>query len=87
MITEPWSRQLNLDTPAGRLLKRLVSVLPKNRTFIITLFGSAPLQINIEPGLLSGDVDLFSNEEQLTEWVIEAGLGDQQHRPFIQFCS
>lgn len=87
MITEPWSRQLNLDTPAGRLLKRLVSALPKSRSFRITLFGSAPLQMNIEPGLLSGDVDLFSGEEQLVEWVNRAGLGDQQHRPFIQVCS
>src|SRR6185295_7064354 len=37
--------------------------------------------------LLSGDVDLFSDEERLAKWVEQAGLGDQQKRPYIQVCS
>lgn len=87
MIEKNWSSNFNLDTPAGRVLKLLVAALPSDRSFRITLFGSAPLQINIEPGLLSGDVDLFSDEEQLANWVKQAGLGDEQRRPYIQVCS
>ena len=87
MINDAWSNDFNLDTPAGKILKKLVAALPVERSFRITLFGSAPLQINIEPELLSGDVDLFSDEEQLARWVEQAGLGDQQKRPYIQVCS
>src|SRR5258706_15582328 len=87
MINDAWSGDFNLDTSAGKLLKKLVAALPTDRLFRITLFGSAPLQINIEPELLSGDVDLFSDEEELARWVEQAGLGDQQKRPYIQVCS
>ena len=78
---------MNLETPAGNTLKKLAAALPKERPWHITLFGSAPLQINIEPSLLSGDVDLFSDDEQVAEWVQRAGLGSEQHRPNIQVCS
>jgi hypothetical protein len=87
MITEPWSRQFNLETPAGNVLKKLVSALPSDRDVRITLFGSSPLQISICAELLSGDVDLFSDEEELSKWITRAGLGDQQNRPYIQVCS
>ena len=66
MITEAWSREFNLDTPAGNVLKKLVSALPSDRALRITLFGSSPLQISICAELLSGDVDLFSDEEELS---------------------
>lgn len=87
MITDQWSTEVNWETPAGGLLKKLAAMLPSGRQFRITLFGSAPLQITIESELLSGDVDLFSDEERLEEWVKSAGLGDQQNRPYIQVCS
>jgi hypothetical protein len=87
MITEPWSPSLDLDTPAGHTLQKLAAALPKDRPFRITLFGSAPLQINVEPLLLSGDVDLFCEEEELAPWVEAAGLAGEQHRPSIQVCS
>ncbi len=87
MITEQWSRQLDLDTPSGRLLKKLAAALPKDRSFRITIFGSSPLQIGIDSSLLSGDVDLFSDEEQLADCVKAAGLGMGQATPFVQVCS
>jgi hypothetical protein len=87
MIIESWSTGTNFDTPAGKTLKKLVAALPGDRPVRVTLFGSAPLQISVEPGLLSGDVDLFSDDEQLAEWVDRAGLGTDQHRPNIQVCS
>jgi hypothetical protein len=87
MITEPWSSELNWETPAAQTLKKLVAVLPPDCSFRITLFGSAPLQISIEPGLLSGDVDLFAEDEQFARLVEQAGLTSEQHRPCIQICS
>ena len=68
-------------------MRKLAEVLPKTRPFRITLFGSAPLQISIEPTLLSGDVDIFSDEEFLAEIIERAGLDDKQHTPGFQVCS
>ncbi len=87
MIKQPWSNQVNLDTAAGEVLKRLAAALPPGRPHRITLFGSAPLQIGIEPALLSEAVDVFSEDEELADWVKAAGLGDTQRRPYIQVCS
>ena len=87
MITEAWSRHFDLGTPAGRVLKKLAGALPRDRKFRIVVFGSAPLQINIEPGLLSGDVDVFSQEEHLKDLVEHAGLGQPDLRPYIQVSS
>ena len=87
MTLEPWSVETRLDTPAGQVLQQLAAALPAGREFQITLFGSAPLQMEIEVSLLSGDVDLFSDAEDLEEFVKAAGLGDEQKRPYIQVCS
>ena len=87
MTLEPWGIALSLDTPAGKVLQQLAAALPSGREFQITLFGSAPLQIGIEASLLSGDVDLFSDAEDLEQFVQAAGLGDEQKRPYIQVCS
>lgn len=87
MITEAWHTGFDLTTPAARTLKLLVASLPPKRAVRITLFGSAPLQLGIEPLLLSGDVDLFSDEEELQAWVEQAGLAGELHRPNIQVCS
>ncbi len=86
-MTNWWTQEFDLDTPAGRTLLKLAAVLPRSRPFRITLFGSAPLQISLEPSLLSGDVDIFSDEEFLTEIIERAGLGDKQHTPGFQVCS
>jgi len=69
------------------MLHKLADVLPKTRPVRITLFGSAPLQICIEPTLLSGDVDIFSEEEYLGEIINRAGLSEKQRRPGFQVCS
>lgn len=56
MRIEKWIERLDLETPAAKTLKELAEALPRDRHFRITLFGSAPLQIAIEPTLLSADV-------------------------------
>lgn len=86
-MTNWWTQAIDLNTPAGQALRKLAAVLPKTRPFRITLFDSAPLQISIEPALLSGDVDIFSDEEFLAELIERAGLGDKQHTPGFQVCS
>jgi hypothetical protein len=80
-VTDWWTQKIDLNTPAGETLRKLAEVLPKTRPFRITLFGSAPLQISIEPTLLSGGVDIFSDEEFLGEIIQRAGLSEPLHKP------
>jgi len=87
MVIGSWTTEFNLDTPAGKALRRLVAALPKARPFRITLFGSAPIQITVEPELLSADVNLFSDEENLIEAVRRARLDRDQSDFYIQVCS
>jgi hypothetical protein len=87
MVQDSWGGSAQLSTPAGELLQRLVAALPANRSFSITVFGSAPIQLFIDGSLLSGDVDLFSDFEDLAECVERANL-DQKHAEFyIQVSS
>jgi hypothetical protein len=82
-----WTSSLELETPAGRMLRQLASLLPKGREFTITVFGSAPLQIAVDPTLTSADVDVFSDFEALDEIVHQAGLGTGQADFYIQVSS
>ena len=66
---------INLETPAGRMLKKLAAILPPERRYDITVFGSAPLQITVDPTLLSADVDLFSDSEDV-DHCQAGGFGD-----------
>jgi hypothetical protein len=87
MVTDYWTDTFDLTTPAAEALKKLVTVLPKDRAFRITLFGSAPIQIAVEPNLLSADVDVFCDDEDLHDFVRRAGL-DRDHSDFyVQVCS
>jgi hypothetical protein len=87
MAIDFWTDTVDWSTPAGIALKDLIAVLPRERRFLITLFGSAPLQITVEPTLLSGDVDLFCDEEDLNPFVERAGLAPGKSDFYIQVCS
>ena len=87
MDTVFWTQSIDLGTPAGKMLKRLSEILPQDRSYEITVFGSAPIQITVDPQLLSSDVDLFSSSEDVEHWVRKAGLGMDQADFFIQVCS
>ncbi len=50
-------------TPAGRLLGSLAETLPAQPRLTIVVFGSAPLQLFIDPTFLSKDVDIVGEEE------------------------
>lgn len=87
MVEAFWTSSLDLETPAGRMLRRLASLLPQDRQFEITVFGSAPLQIAVDPALTSADVDVFSDYELLDDIVHQAGLGTNQADFYIQVSS
>lgn len=87
-----WSPEINWETPAGRTLRKLFAVLPPGRPFTLTLFGSSPLQLGLEPTFASNDVDLFGENGledyvELTDIVNRAGLGKGQGVDvYIQVC-
>src|SRR6185295_4590697 len=87
MVEAFWTSSLDLETPAGRMLRRLASLVPQGREFTITVFGSAPLQIAVDPALTSADIDVFSDDGMLDEIVRRVGLGANETDLFIQVSS
>lgn len=74
-----WPAEIDWATPAGQLLQKLAAALPAGRAFHLTVYGSAPLQLTIDRQLLSGDVDVFSDDdEDLSGLIAAAGL-DKAH--------
>lgn len=84
MVTASWTSFLNWETPAGRVLKLFAASIPDDRSVRVTVFGSAPIQMMIDQELLSADVDIFSNTEQLEQLVRSAGLGEGQADLYLQ---
>lgn len=82
-VDQPWQPDLQWEAPAGQLLQALALTLPTDRHFSITVFGSAPLQLGIEPSFQSADVDIFSSDD-LRGWIESAGLGEGQSAFYIQ---
>jgi hypothetical protein len=74
---------LNWDAPNGRLLRKFIDGLPKDRPIVLNVFGSTPLQMRLDPSFLSGDVDLFSNED-LESYVRSMRLGKDISLPYIE---
>src|SRR5580704_16197647 len=74
-----WTGEIDWTTPAGRLLKKFLASLPKDRPFHLTLYGSAPLQLTVDRQLLSGDVDLFSDDDEDLSALVAAAKLDKQH--------
>lgn len=87
MAIASWTSSIDLETPAGRVLRDFIRTLPGDRSFSITLFGSAPIQITVDPTLLSGDVDVFSPVEELAQLVRSAGFDREQTDFYIQVSS
>jgi hypothetical protein len=74
-----WAGEIDWTTPAGQLLERFLASLPAERSFHLTIYGSAPLQLSVDRQLLSADVDVFSDDdEDLSAFIAAAGL-DKTH--------
>ncbi|MBI4326092.1 MAG: hypothetical protein HY674_12615, partial [Chloroflexi bacterium] len=82
----PWSPQLNWDSPAGKVIDRLVDALPHDRSWDLIVFGSAPLQLGLDPAFLSGDVDVIPPED-ITPFCEAAGLLKGQTRIYVEPCT
>jgi hypothetical protein len=74
-----WTGEIDWATPAGRLLEQFIGSLPQDRAFRFTLYGSAPLQLTVDQQLLSGDVDLFSDDDEDLTALVRAANLDQTH--------
>lgn len=85
-IDQPWQPNINWDTPAGRALRDLVAALSGEKPIHITVFGSAPLQLGLDAGFLSADVDVFSQHD-LRDAIERAGLGKGQREIYIDQVS
>jgi len=73
--------QADWETPAGRLLKQLCAAMPVPVTIVV--YGSAPLQMCVEPSLLSQDVDIYG-EEAIRDTVAREKLGVECRETGIQ---
>lgn len=78
---------VDLGTAAGQLLCKLADSLPRDRTWRIAAFGSAPIQIQVDRTLISADVDVFCDEADLQPWVNAIGAAQGQADFYIQVCS
>lgn len=76
-------QDINWETPAGRLLRKFIAGLSKERPIVLNVFGSTPLQLKLDPSFLSGDVDIFSSED-LRDSLIDLQLGKGQSDPYIE---
>lgn len=86
-LNEAWKPELDWETPAGKALCRLAAAVPRERRVTITVFGSAPLQMALDPALLSGDVDVFSDDD-LERFIEEAGLTrGMRNQLYVQECA
>lgn len=85
-MSEGSTQILNWEAPNGKLLLKLIEGLPKHQPFVINVFGSAPLQLQLDATFLSGDVDIFSSEDIAT-FVEQLGLGKGQSEPYIEVVS
>lgn len=87
-FTDPWQPNVDWQTPAGRAIEKIIDRLPANRELVITLFGSSPLQLALEPGFVSADVDLFCDEaqEEIEAAITGANLSKKQGEFYVQCC-
>ena len=77
-----WPGEIDWATPAGELIQKFLATLPANRPFHFTLYGSAPLQLTVDRQLMSGDVDLFSDDDEDLSALIAAAKLDKTHGGF-----
>jgi len=77
-------------SPAGKRLDELTRRLPAQPRLEIVVFGSAPLQLFIDPQFLSADIDVCGDEDTyaaLVRFVEEQGwTTGKTPDPYVQVC-
>jgi hypothetical protein len=74
-----WAGEIDWATPAGRVIEKFLASLPLDRDFRVTVYGSAPLQLSVDPQLMSADVDVFSDDDEDLSAFITAAKLDKLH--------
>ena len=82
--TEPWRPTIRWDSRAGQLLDRALDALPDTRVWEILVFGSAPLQLGLDPSFLSADVDVICEAKEIEACLSKAGLLKGQSEFYIE---
>ena len=83
---QPWRPNLDWNTPAGRVIDRLVDALPADRHWQVIVFGSSPLQLGLDPHFLSADVDVITRED-ISGFCRQAGLLAGQSAIYVEPCT
>jgi hypothetical protein len=84
---EPWQPTLDWQTSAGQALQRVLTALPRDRDWFINVFGSAPLQMGLDPNFASADVDVFTRQdwrEIVLQAISAVGLDKSQSEFYVQ---
>jgi hypothetical protein len=84
------AENIDWQCPAAQRLDELARRLPSDPPLEINVFGSAPLQLLVEPRLLSADIDLFGSEfmtDRLIDFVEQQGWTREKSADFyLQVC-
>lgn len=82
-MPEGADQNINWETPSGRLIRKFIATLPKDRPIVLNVFGSTPLQLKVDATFLSGDVAIFSDQD-FAEHAQAVGLAKGQSEPYIE---
>lgn len=82
--TERWHPTIRWETPAGKLLDRALDALPADRSWELIVFGSAPLQLGLDPSFLSADVDVICEAGDLEIHLSRAKLLKGQSEFYVE---
>jgi hypothetical protein len=88
-VNRPWQPDLNWATEAGQTLLDLINALQPHGEWLITIFGSAPLEMAFNGGLLSNDVDAtvaWGREVEFEAILQDGALGRNQRPVYVQNC-
>ncbi len=83
-----WRPQLDWGTPGAELLRQAAGVLSAglgSRPLQIVVFGSSPLQMGVSEAIMSGDLDIATDEE-IEGLLVEAGLTKGLSSPYVEVC-
>src|SRR4051812_2493311 len=86
-LSLPWSPQIHWDGPAGKVIIELAEAINASEfaasPVFVTVFGSAPLQLCLEPNFVSVDVAIFSSTD-LRQLIQRAQLAKGQSSVYVE---